>query len=567
MIAAARTRVAGEAAPLLAAVLAAVGVLGPALVPGAALVRDMVLLPGAVLGPRLLGLGHETARAVPSDAVAALASTVLGDLAAPSVLLLLLVGAGWGVSRLVPGPVVGRAAATVAAVWNPYVAERLAMGHWALLLGYAALPWVLAAAGAVAAGRGGGRPLLVALSVGALAGAVGWLLGVLALLAGVLCGPRGRAARCWLPAAGLVVALAVPWALPSLLRPVAPVSGQLGFAVFGPRSDLGDVPGGVVLGVLGGGGTWNASVVPDGRASGAGVVLALLALAVAVTGWVLRPPSARQDRVVLVAGALSLVTVLAGAALAHLPALAGLPGAGLLRDATRSLGPWAVVLAVGTGRAVGEASRRGLPRGASLLIVLLPVVLLPGAALGVGGRVATVQLPPAVAAVRAAVAAGPADEALVVLPWQPVRAYDWNGRRTSLTPWSRVLPVRVVAASQLVVTRPGGAVVVPGDDPLAADVGVALAATDPVPALRRLGVGWVLVDAGASPSWLPAGRDLGSGVSLVRLEGAAAGAADRHDPPTSVVLVGDALAVLAGLVLLATTGRRRERRDSAVTLQ
>ena len=27
--------------------------------------------------------------------------------------------------------------------WNPYLAERLVMGQWAMLLGYAGLPWVL----------------------------------------------------------------------------------------------------------------------------------------------------------------------------------------------------------------------------------------------------------------------------------------------------------------------------------------------------------------------------------------------------------------------------------------
>jgi len=29
--------------------------------------------------------------------------------------------------------------------WNPYVAERLIIGQWALLIGYAGLPWVLRA--------------------------------------------------------------------------------------------------------------------------------------------------------------------------------------------------------------------------------------------------------------------------------------------------------------------------------------------------------------------------------------------------------------------------------------
>ncbi|MCV7066382.1 hypothetical protein H7H51_12770, partial [Mycolicibacterium farcinogenes] len=32
--------------------------------------------------------------------------------------------------------------AATLAIWNPYVAERLLQGHWSLLIGYGALPWV-----------------------------------------------------------------------------------------------------------------------------------------------------------------------------------------------------------------------------------------------------------------------------------------------------------------------------------------------------------------------------------------------------------------------------------------
>ena len=36
-----------------------------------------------------------------------------------------------------------RLAAGVCYAWNPFVAERLLIGQWALLLGYAGLPWVI----------------------------------------------------------------------------------------------------------------------------------------------------------------------------------------------------------------------------------------------------------------------------------------------------------------------------------------------------------------------------------------------------------------------------------------
>ena len=57
-------------------------------------------------------------------------------------------------------------AATVAAaayVWNPYVAERLLLGHWALLVPYAALPWLVTAAHGARGGDGGSLGRLVVL--------------------------------------------------------------------------------------------------------------------------------------------------------------------------------------------------------------------------------------------------------------------------------------------------------------------------------------------------------------------------------------------------------------------
>ena len=96
-------------------------------------------------------------RAVPSDVVVGGLSALLpGDLVQSLLLLGIFVVGGAGACRLLlrslggPGPVsvpvlVGAAAGGVAFVWNPFVAERLLLGQWALLLGYAGLPWVVAA--------------------------------------------------------------------------------------------------------------------------------------------------------------------------------------------------------------------------------------------------------------------------------------------------------------------------------------------------------------------------------------------------------------------------------------
>ncbi len=87
-------------------------------------------------------------RHVPSDAfVTALAHIIPADVVQKLVLLAIFVMACTSAASLVPSRrMLPRLAAGVCYAWNPFVAERLLLGQWALLLGYAALPWVVAAA-------------------------------------------------------------------------------------------------------------------------------------------------------------------------------------------------------------------------------------------------------------------------------------------------------------------------------------------------------------------------------------------------------------------------------------
>ncbi|HEV7196405.1 MAG TPA: hypothetical protein VGN19_10725, partial [Pedococcus sp.] len=275
-------------AALVTAVVGALVVLGPALRPGYVLVGDMVFVPRLRISGDLIGLSSATPRAVPSDAVVALLSIVLpGQVVQKLVLFAVLVAAGAGAGLVLRVGVIGTAAATIAAVWNPYVAERLAAGQWAVLVGYAALPWVLRGAwewGAVLYGDSATSPrrawLRVAVPVvlGSLGGAPAWFLVVLVATVGCVVGARGRP-----PSlgggllGGLLVALALPWAVPALIRPGGTAANGAG-AVFAPRADT---PFGLLLSVLTGGGIWNADVVPAGRDTVPG---ALASLAVLVLG-------------------------------------------------------------------------------------------------------------------------------------------------------------------------------------------------------------------------------------------------------------------------------------------
>src|SRR3954452_2762462 len=123
-------------------------ILVPGLAPGFLLVRDMVWVPDLALRADFLGLGSGLPRAVPSDAVVAvLDQLVPGMLLQKLVLVGALAGGGLGATRLLEpdtGLVVRLVVATVYG-WNALVAERLLMGAWPVLVGYAALPWLLVA--------------------------------------------------------------------------------------------------------------------------------------------------------------------------------------------------------------------------------------------------------------------------------------------------------------------------------------------------------------------------------------------------------------------------------------
>ena len=119
--------------------------LGPGLRRGFLLSYDMVFVPREPFGAALPGLAPP--RAVPSDlAIAAASRIVPDDIAQKLVLLAIFMLGCAGVAALLDRePLLARLAGGVFYAWNPYVGERLIIGQWALLLGYAGLPWALRA--------------------------------------------------------------------------------------------------------------------------------------------------------------------------------------------------------------------------------------------------------------------------------------------------------------------------------------------------------------------------------------------------------------------------------------
>ncbi len=449
--------------------------LAPLLGRGYVLVRDMVFVPRTPLGSQLLGV-NGVPRGVPSELFVALGSRVLpGDWLQDVVLLALVIGAAAGAAALAPvRRTVGAAAAATTYGWSAYLHERLLLGQWALLVGWAVLPW--AARSALDWRRGGsGWPAVACLAVAGAAGANALLLVALVV---VLCGrPLGALAA--------TTVLALPWAVPGLL--VDQVAGDpRGVAAFASR---GDNPLGVVVSLLTGGGVWAREAVPPGRAVGIWVSLAVLVVGALGLASVQRRLG---SRLLVAAGAgllLALLGRLPGTSDALRWAVVHVPATGLLRDGQKWVAPLLLLTsaAVGCGaerlvRLVAEPSVR---RVAGALLVLAPLAALPGAAWAEGGRL-TASTYPADWERVTRLAHGP----VLVLPWTLYRAFPWNDRTPVLDPATKLLARPVVND-----TLPLGGGAVGGEDPVAARLDALVRSGAPLgDALRAAGVGQVLVE-------------------------------------------------------------------------
>ena len=541
-------------------------VTGPWLLRGYLLSYDMVFVPHPALTGAGLGLDGRVPRSVPGDFLVALAGRVLRpDLLEQSLLAGLLVAAVLGAWRLSPtAGSLGRSASALLYGWNPFVYERLVLGHWALLVGYAALPWAVCAALRLRAAAGSDRTgwalLVVPLGVAAATSPTGGLL-VAAVALAVLAVPGARPLReRLLPAAGLAALLNAPWWLPALLAGGFPAD-PAGVGAFAARADT---PLGVLGSVLTFGGVWNGATAPPGRGGWVPTVGLLVVLAVAAAG--VRGAIRRWGRGPTVALAACAAVGLLVAVAASVPWGADLvravvehvPGGGLLRDAQKWSMPWILLVAACFGAGV-ERVREAVVRPwgpvVAVCLLLLPVAVLPSLAWGVAGRVQPVAWPqdwvrlPTVLGPQA----GPGD--VLVLPWHLYRAWDWNGERTVLDPVNRMLARSVVVDDDLELADR----TVRGEDPRVRAIRSGLDAGTPLPTVARsLGIRFVVVDrrtAGGPTDvalLLPGARLLSQGVDLAvyDLGPAAPGPAGLRDAPL-VVVVDLAAAVLLGWAVVS----------------
>jgi hypothetical protein len=538
---------------------------------GYGLARDLVFTPRAPWSMDAIGMGTSLPRAVPVDAVLAALTTVLDGavvfrVAVAGVLLL----AGWGAHRLLANllPEVSTAArcvTAVAALWNPYVVERLALGQWALLAGYAALWWLLPAVRRVLAGERRAWFAVVAWAwVGSITPTGGAVL-VLVTTAGLLVARSRRSALVLL----VTVAAQVPWVLAGVLGTPPATSDAAGVDVFAARAER---AGGVWVTLLGTGGVWSPFQVPGSLTAWPGHLLTVLVLVVLAAGGLL---VARREPALALAAAVGFVF----AGIAHLPggadalgwSVAHVPGAGLLRDGQKWLLPFVVVVAAPAGSAAtrAEAARRGRDADLGRLrpgaLVLVPLVLMPDAAARTWEVVRPVTYPAALAEAVAVLDDSPDTGDAITLPWQSYREFTWGNPVSAADPLPRWTRHPVVVSDLLVVDR--GRVV--GEDPRSQEVAAVVAEPDGPLAqpLAELGVGWVLVYRDQ-----PGAADLDTTGLTTVVEGPdvalyeVPGVDDRpvaRPRGTAAVAVADVLWALTGLVgvLGALITLRRGRRQ------
>ena len=292
-------------------------------------------------------------RAVPSDLVIAAASRILpADILQKLILLAIFVLACSGAAALLDRePLLARLAAGIFYTWNPYVAERLIIGHWALLLGYAALPWVLRAilAPDLNSRRGAAR-LALALLPAIIGGFAALAITALVAIPAAVFTRDPRRTTLVLAA---LAAGSLPWFIPSLLHQVYVDPASV--AAFAARADT---PFGSIGSLLMLGGAWNAQTVPTAY-GGPWSVLWLAAVIVALATYLLQARTQPRWPGLPVAALTGLVLAALGITTPGRDLLRSLiavfPGFAVLRDAQQFIAPLALLESVGFGLAVAIA--------------------------------------------------------------------------------------------------------------------------------------------------------------------------------------------------------------------
>ncbi|MCW2769935.1 MAG: hypothetical protein JWR27_1368 [Aeromicrobium sp.] len=545
--------------PLWCAALAIV-IGAPWLRGGYLLSYDMVWVPRLDLDrPEVWGLGTGLPRAVPSDAVVGLLGAALpAVLVQRLVLLIALFVLGLGMARLLRHrSVAAQLAAATMGIWNPYVAERLVLGQWPVLVALAGLPWLVRAFVEDDAPRW--SIAVLALAATALSPATG----VMGVVMGVAAAWRHGAVRLLL----LAALVNGPWIVSGLHHVDIARTDPAAAALF-------DLQGEGSLGKLGSaltlGGVWNTDVVPTSRTLLTAAVLAVLLGAVMIVGLVaMWFDDRRLLSALAVPGGVGLVVALGGWLAPDLVArvVEDVPAGGIVRDGTRWLALLVPLEAVALGVGACAVARRlrhtSWASALPVLAIVLPLAALPDLAFGVGARVEPTTYPTSWAAARETIEKSSVPGDILVLPFTAYRRPTWNDDTPVLDPAGRYFDRTTVTNDALDVSGR----TIAGEDPRAARIGRDLAGDDDVLArLARRGIGIVVVETDALDAErflrrLRGARELqvaGDGLRVFAIPDAQAQPVDAGD--RRIMIATWSVAGLTLLLALAGVVRRRIER-------
>lgn len=443
--------------PWLLGVVAGLVTLGPALAPGSIFSLDLVLTPEIPVPRGAWGLGPELPRRFPLMLPAAwLSAVVPGWLIGKAMIVSAVATAFVGVHRLLRDrSELAAAGAGLLYAINPFMLTRIGVGHLALVVAMAVMPWALPTLL-----RPGDRPprtFLWCLALG-FTGNYGGMISLFMVLAGL----ANTRFRRWPRVLVSWLVAQLPWLVPGLI-----VLNQGGYVTDGSAfTTIGRGAAGKAQ-ILAGHGFWNFTF----QAGFTGVeqrledqlpiaIAALGLLALAVVGARDLPRDWRWAAAAL-AGLGAFLAVVSSFEYDANPyfALARTPIGANLRESQRALplylvwmapaaglgairiGGWLAALLGGASRAWGNTVASlvaALPLGAAVFLGA------PGL-WGLEGHLRSTEIPESWEAVKAKIDEAPGTVA--VLPWHAYGVYDLGGKHLVINPWPYYLGGDVLVCS------------------------------------------------------------------------------------------------------------------------
>ena len=420
----------------LVGLLSSLVVAGPALGGGSLLNLDLVLVPRSPLPAGMWGLGPELPRRVPLwGPLTWLSSLVDSTVVGKALMVAAMTLAFCGAWRLVGRNGLAPWAAALIYAFSPFLATRIAVGHWLVMWTAALLPWAVPVLLAPLRSRSSTVLWCAALGLG---GVFGGLVAGAYLLAGLVREHRELRRRRRASAGFLLAALATQlvWMVPLLIVG----SGGSGVSLASASDFAPPLDGFGDLGrLLAGQGFWSSAFEighdqPVLFATAGFVLLALAIVGVSEVPVRLRVPMTVLAAVSFALGTSSAIPVLDGL----VDALTGTAVGAPFRDTQRFFLPyvlWLGMCAGFGGLRLGRRGRAGGWRGALAGVAMatplaLALLLAVPSVWGFGGELRPVRFPDEWAAARDAVVADPGP--VVSLPWFQYFSLDLARNRLTL---------------------------------------------------------------------------------------------------------------------------------------